>query len=60
MTSWWPLSGIPSWYGEGHLVSDLIQGHLKAFWALSGASQGALVVKNPPGYVGDVRDAGSI
>ena len=60
MTSWWPLSGVPSWYGEGHLVSHLIQGHLKASWALSGASQGALVVKNPPSYVGDVRDAGSI
>ena len=60
MTSWWPLSGIPSWHGEGHLMSLLIHGHLKASWALRGASQVALVVKNPPADVGDVRDVGSI
>ena len=60
VTSWWPLSGIPSWYGEGHLVSLLIHGHLKTSWAWSGASQVALVVKNPPANVGNVRDTGSI
>ena len=60
MTSRWPLSGIPSWHGEGHLMSLLIHEHLKASWALRGASQVALVVKNPPADVGDVRDVGSI